>query len=71
MVVSEAVRPERLAEAWGRIEAMVAKTLAIVGEGELAEVRDRRLFGHEGRDAVLEHRLIVIVVEWHCAVPFN
>ena len=40
MVVSEAVLPAELPGAWGRIEAMVAKTLAIVGEGELAEVRD-------------------------------
>ena len=40
MLVSEAVRPDALPDAWGRIEAMVAKTLAIVGEGELAEVRD-------------------------------
>ena len=39
MVVSEAVRPEHLAQAWRQIEPMVEKTLAIVGEGTLDEVR--------------------------------
>lgn len=38
MVVSEAVRPERLAEAWLQIEPIVDKTLAIVGDGTLDEV---------------------------------
>lgn len=38
MVVSEAVRPERLAEAWLQIEPMVEKTLTIVGDGTLDEV---------------------------------
>lgn len=38
MVVSEAVRPERLAESWLQIEPMVDKTLAIVGDGTLDEV---------------------------------
>ncbi len=51
---------------FGELRPQVAREAGRVGAvAQFAQVRHRRLFGDEGGDAVLEHRLVVIVVEWH------
>src|SRR3546814_12480623 len=61
------LRNEHTGEAhFGELRPEVAREARRVGAvAEAAQMRNRRLFGHEGRDAVLEHRLVVIVIERH------
>src|SRR3546814_2064370 len=50
----------------GELRPQVARKAGGVGTvAQAAQMRNRGLFGHEGRDAVLEHRLVVIVIQGH------